>query len=326
MRLDIPLDELDRIESSLPRLAPWMHPFQLGDGVYTGYFKHHQLDQTYCTRASEPAFVERMHAAFEEYMEARPFALLDELLQHVQDPASASALDIACATGRATFYLAQAGVGAVRGVEIRPEQIEQARLLRDADTLLSQAGVTLDHVSTSADDPDFLAGERYDLVLSLGLLYHLTNPIQHLINLRRLTKRFALVHTTAQTVGPQLWHWRTENPAWMTKAVGGFSLLPYVLDVPRLLREIGFDRVSFVFHPLVEPLQRRLVGALERRDASSGGTVARAAAWARYRVASRAIGHAIAREEGRLERAYLAPGQFAWLAEVRPESGSTLVP
>jgi hypothetical protein len=188
------------------------------------------------------------------------------------------------------------------------------------------SAVVLDHVAVSADDPEFLAAERYDLVLSLGLLYHLMNPIQHLINLRRLTRRFALVHTSAQVDGPGLWRWRTEDPAWVTKAVGDYSFLPYILDLPRLLHAVGFDRVSFLFHPRVEAHQRRMIGALERRDATTGGPLPRAVGSVRYAVASRAIGREVDREIARFERTYLAPGQFVCLAEVSPDSGSTLVP
>ena len=41
----------------------------------------------------------------------------------------------------------------------------------------------------------FLKNKKIDLVLSAGLLYHLSNPIQHLVNCREIAKKYVIVHT-----------------------------------------------------------------------------------------------------------------------------------
>jgi hypothetical protein len=84
---------------------------------------------------------------------------------------------------------------------------------------------------------------------------------------------------------------------------------------------VGFDRVAFVFHPLLEPLQRRILRVLERRDAvTSVSRAARVARRVRDDFALRELGATVTREEARLRPVYHAIGQFSCLAEIGPPS------
>jgi SAM-dependent methyltransferase len=165
-----------------------MHPFKLGHDAYVGTFKHHRLPGSVFLR-SEPELYDAAARAYADVTSGEPFARLDEALVWLGvDVAETTFLDIACATGLYSFHLAARGAKRVRGVEIREQQVEQARLLQRLDERFARAPLTFD-LQTSGDDPAFLAGERYDVVLSFGLLYHLADPWQHLRNLRRLARR-----------------------------------------------------------------------------------------------------------------------------------------
>jgi SAM-dependent methyltransferase len=199
-----------------------------------------------------------MRAAFQDYMAGRPYGLVEDAARMAG--LNGTFLDIGSATGRYSFALALAGAD-VQGVEIRPEQVEQARLIQSLDERLSRASVSFRHDPTSADDPSFLSGEEYDVVVSWGLLYHLANPVQHLRNLGRLAKRAAIVNTMTHQGEPGSWRLLLSDPNWVTKSIEGVGWQPHFLEVPRLLHAAGFDRVDIVFDPLTEELQRRWISS-----------------------------------------------------------------
>jgi hypothetical protein len=136
----------------------------------------------------------------------------------------------------------------VLGVEIRPEQVQQATLIRELAPERF-AGVRFEHDPTSADDAAFRAGEHYDVVLSFGLLYHLTDPFTHLRNLRRLAGRAAVVKTLTHARERGFWMYVPEEPSLMTKATSGVSWIPHFADVPEHLRAAGFSQVETITRP-----------------------------------------------------------------------------
>jgi SAM-dependent methyltransferase len=239
-----------------------MHPYRIGERVYTGYHKAHGIEQTYCISSSPDELVERHAHAFSAYMSGRPYWHVDDALR-LLGPVG-DVLDIACASGRFSFRLAHQGVARVRGVEIRAEQVAQCELLRRADRRLEGLALSFEHVAVSADDPDFLAGDEHDVVLSMGLLYHLTNPLEHLRNLARLARRAALVYTLTHRQMRGGWELQREDARFVTKATGGVSWIPHFADLPDLLRDAGFSRVDVLVHPLEARFQERLRRELER--------------------------------------------------------------
>jgi 2-polyprenyl-3-methyl-5-hydroxy-6-metoxy-1,4-benzoquinol methylase len=269
MELSIPIERVRELESEFLRRQPWMHPYQLADDVIVGRFKEHRIVETCCVSTSEPALKAGMQKAFADYMEGDPYHHMDELIRRLNgDLSTSSVLDIACATGRFSFYLALNGARRVRGIEIRQEQVDQAELLRREDDRFGGLDLAFECEPMSADDPAFLAGEKFDVTLSMGLLYHLVNPLQHLQNLARITRRATLVFTMTHAARPASWLMFPEDPAGMTKGVGGISWVPHYAEVPKLLRQCGFSRVEIPVHPLVVPFQER-----QARAALEGGSV-----------------------------------------------------
>jgi hypothetical protein len=274
----------DELEARLEALEPWMHPFQLGPETFVGLLKYAGLGTTVVTRASPPELRERYRAAFDAYMEGDPYYEIRELARLVGDAPRRSLLDIASATGAFTFAARLEGFRA-RGVEIRPEQVEQARLIASLDPRLHD--VEFVHDPTSADDPAYRDGEEHDIVLSLGLLYHLVNPLQHLANLRRLAREAAMVRTLTHAGPRGVWTLGRESPAGITKAVSGIAMRPHPADVPALLREAGFSRVETIVAPSLKSLQEPVLRQRDRSPlARAGRAVAPGAATTAFRVAN----------------------------------------
>lgn len=243
------------LEQELLDRQPWMHPYRLADDVIVGWFKGVVPDDTtVCVSTSAPAQVSLMRFAFDRFMASDPSYDVRELVKRVGP--DGSYLDIACATGWYSHALADLGVQRITGVEIRREQVEQGDLIRRLGAERF-AAVRFEHDPTSADDPSFRAGESYAVVLSLGLLYHLTDPFAHIRNLRRLATRAVLLNTLTHARERGYWLHVHEDAAWMSKAWSGVSWIPHFADVPDLLHAAGFSRVEGVTRPALQSARAR---------------------------------------------------------------------
>lgn len=243
----------DELERRLVEMQPWMHPYRFGPETIVGYFKDVETERTACITGDDPALIDRMRRAYERRLSTAGWEV-QMLAERLGDVSRMTALDIACATGLHSFELARAGFGHVRGVEIRPEQVEQARLVRDVDRSGDLAAVVFDHEPVSADAA-FLAGERYDVVLSMGLLYHLVDPVEHIRNLRRLAGRAVMLRTFTHARDRSFWSFHREPAAWMTKATQGRGFQLHFADIPDLLLAEGFERVDVLAPPELADVQ-----------------------------------------------------------------------
>lgn len=161
MRFSIPQSELPTLHTAMPRLAPWMHPFQFGDSSYVCYFKWLGFKESYWTPDSPAGELAQTRQAFNDYMQGHPYHHMDVLAAALGSQRERySVLDIASATGRYSFHLAMNGFGSVTGVEIRPEQVEQAQLIQQLAPELQGKPLQFKHDPTSADDPAFRAEEE----------------------------------------------------------------------------------------------------------------------------------------------------------------------
>lgn len=104
--------------------------------------------------------------------------------------ASASVLDLACHQGWFAVQMCRAGFGHVVGVDARDSHIQDSELIRDIyglDQLSFRQGDIHDQ---TAQDPG-----QFDVVLMLGLLYHLENPVGALRTCRELCKKCCIIET-----------------------------------------------------------------------------------------------------------------------------------
>ena len=167
----------DALRAKLAELGPWYVPFALGDPP-----------------VNTMEFTDNFGAAIFADDNAQRMQFRTELiggtLSHLfgDELGAMSVLDIGCNSGWFSFDLADRGARVVDGVDLRPQNIEQAEFLREYFSL----GNTHFEV---ADAMSFDETRRWDLVLNLGVLYHVTDPLRLLQRTYELCDRYAIVDT-----------------------------------------------------------------------------------------------------------------------------------
>ncbi len=165
----------EELRERLAALGPWYVPFALG-GVNTMEFTD---DFGSAIFADDNAL--RMQFRTE---------LIGGTLQRLfgDELPGMSVLDIGCNSGWFSFDLAHRGARRVDGVDLRAHNIEQARFLGDYFGL---AQTHFDVADATAFDDD----RHWDIVLNLGVLYHVTDPLSFVQRTYELCERFAVLDT-----------------------------------------------------------------------------------------------------------------------------------
>jgi len=86
------------------------------------------------------------------------------------DLTGCSVLDVGCNAGFYSIEMARRGASRVVGIDSDPRYLAQARLAAEAE------GVEIDLRQMSVNDVGRL-GERFDLVIFMGVFYHLRHPL-----------------------------------------------------------------------------------------------------------------------------------------------------
>jgi len=138
-------DEARELRERVEALAPWFQNLDLGHGIQTA--PDHFL-------GDYPAF------KFRRFADALP-----------EDLAGASVLDIGCNAGFYSVEMKRRGAGRVLGIDSDDRYLAQARLVSEA---LGFADI--EYRKLSVYDVGAL-GEKFDLVIFMGVLYHLRHPL-----------------------------------------------------------------------------------------------------------------------------------------------------
>lgn len=176
----------------------------------------------------------------------------------------ARALDIACHEGWFSHRLLDWGAREVVAVDIRDVNVRRARLLRDHYEIPAER-LKVERADVYDLDADALG--QFDVVLLLGLIYHLENPIGAIRIARALTRGVCLLETqlTRQaapirtgwgipdefTDEPASWAARFEAPEEQDTqplaAFGGvISLIPNRAAVEQAMTVAGFSGVEAI--------------------------------------------------------------------------------
>jgi len=220
---------------------PWFYRFELPDGQHT---------QSYL-----PAEAQAVHST--------RLQMLDACLQPRFDGrwSQLRAIDLACHEGFFSAHLTGLGVAEVLGIDARQNHVEDALLMARA---LERSGFTARKADIFDLDPDALG--RFDIVLNLGLIYHLENPVGALRLSRALTRQVCLVETQVapNLSGPLDWgHYEFVKPMQGSFAVideteetrgpemstAGICLAPSVEALLWIMTKVGFDRVELLKPP-----------------------------------------------------------------------------
>ena len=219
----------------------WFYPFRLPSGQVTPTYDGGALDAIHSTR----------------------LAMLQSALRSEfgQSIAERSVIDIACHQGWFSTQLAQMGARDVLAVDARAEHVADATLIRDA--------LGLRNMRVQQSDVHALTREatgQFDIVLMLGLIYHLENPVGALRIAQALTQRICLVETqivpgmtgmvdygSFRFVRPLKGSFgiidETEETHGPEASTTGICLVPSLEALLWIMRKIGFHRVEVLPPP-----------------------------------------------------------------------------
>ncbi|MHC5064272.1 MAG: class I SAM-dependent methyltransferase [Planctomycetota bacterium] len=144
-------------------------------------------------------------------------------------------LDIACSSGYWAIQCALLGAEVV-AFEARPEQIELANLVKSAVGLTNVDFRVMDYWDMS---PERLGG-KFDLVLNLGILYHLPNSILALERTFAMAKKQVLLDTAVYPADGPLIKLQWDRSEDIRSAVDeGVAALPSKAAVEMMLQHVG---------------------------------------------------------------------------------------
>lgn len=220
---------MDEIE----RLAPWMYEFTFDDGSRTPLLSEH---------------LRAIHAV--------RLSMIADLLDIASLQRGASVLDLACNEGWFALELAKRGATDVLGIDSRPRNIEKAELARDR--------LGLRACRFAVGDVTEMTLPPADVVLLLGIVYHVEDPIRLIRRAAAAARRVLVVETQllkpheplrfgwgspVARESPDAFAMLREDPATNDlSAQRGFSLVPNASAVVSILRDIGF-RLVVQLHP-----------------------------------------------------------------------------
>jgi tRNA (mo5U34)-methyltransferase len=215
----------------------WFYPFRLSSGRVT---------ESYL--APEVALI---HQTRLQMLQAAVGAHFGQPL-----PAGLTAVDLACHEGWFSQHAAAMGFRDVLGLDARADHVDDARLVAAA---CGASGVRYAQCDVHAVDAAALG--QFDLVLCLGLLYHLENPVGALRVARALTRGLCLIETQ---VAPGLGGWidyghhtfvkpvvgsfaivdETDETHGPETSTTGICLVPSLEALLWILRKVGFARAE----------------------------------------------------------------------------------
>lgn len=144
-------------------------------------------------------------------------------------------LDIACNSGFWSFQCALLGAEVI-GFDARTELVEQAKLIQRIVGLSNVDFRLLDFWEMS---PESLGG-TFDVVLNLGLLYHLASPIEALRRTKSMSRDCILLDTQLLPWGNPVVKLQWEEDAAIQNANrSGIVAIPTKSSVELILRDIG---------------------------------------------------------------------------------------
>jgi len=223
------------------RAREWFYDFELPDGSHTTTYHGGELDAIHDTRW--------------------------RMLQHCLDGefpdglGPLQGLDLAAHQGWFSIRLAQAGMGRVVGVDANSGHVEDASLMASALGLRQ-----LEFTNQDIFDLGDAGAGQYDVVLMLGLLYHLENPVGALRLARALCRRLCVIETqivpgmsgkvdfgSYRFVRPLKGSFglidETEETHGPEAGISGICLVPSLEALTWLLEKVGFSQVEVLRPP-----------------------------------------------------------------------------
>jgi len=218
----------------------WFYRFDLPDGSSTTSYLPEQVRPVHETR----------------------LAMMRERLEPLCRAEDLTAIDFGSHQGWFSVELAKMGCNRITGVEPRQRHIEDARLMVQALGLESK----ISFIQSSVEQIDSVSLEPADIVLMVGLLYHLENPVAAIRTAYKYCRRVTVIETQ---VGPHLsgmLDWgnaefvrpikgcfcvidETEETHGPEASTAGICLVPSAETLVWIMQRVGFRDVALINPP-----------------------------------------------------------------------------
>ncbi len=184
-----------------------------------------------------------------DYITTQIAAEFDRDLAAPQPFADLRILDIGCGGGLLSEPMARLGAEVV-GADAAPRNIPVARLHAE------QSGLTIDYRHTTAEDMA-AAGERFDVVLNMEVVEHVSDPLAYLTACHDLLRPGGLMVCSTLNRNPKSYLMAIVGAEhvmrWLPKGTHDWAKFITPDELCDLLRRAGLDpvdRKGMVFNPL----------------------------------------------------------------------------
>jgi tRNA (mo5U34)-methyltransferase len=239
-------EDIRRVRQRVAELAPWFHNYEIAKGVWTN------ADGA----GPGPDYPARRWAHVKPWVEGL---------------SGKSCLDVGCSSGFFSLKAAELGAASVLGVDSG----EQVRATEQARFAAETLGLQASFQTVSVYDLPHL-GRTFDVVLFMGVLYHLRHPLLALEALRKICAGTLILQTiTTPSAGrlselpgvsrnvqlnvPQMLDRRFPSAQFIEGGLAGDEscwFVPNVEGVAAMLRSCGFKPKDFVFPNVQEVFVR----------------------------------------------------------------------
>ncbi|MBO0798930.1 MAG: methyltransferase domain-containing protein [Blastocatellia bacterium] len=153
-------------------------------------------------------------------------------------------LDIGCNCGFFTLEMAHLNANYALGVDFRKENISQANLLKHAFGVVN-AEFEIANIKDYVSD-----GRQFDVVLNLGLMYHLSTPYEVMKLCFELARDFCVVDTITHTEPFSGFHVLSKDPSISIEGDLSFELQPTYRGILDTIMAAGFKEVVEIVAPV----------------------------------------------------------------------------
>ena len=225
-------DRIERLQAEADALAPWQYRYELAPGIFTpNSDEHHEWN----------LLRRRM------IMGALGAALGRDGF------AGRTFLDGGCNAGLWSFELHRAGARDIDAFDARAENIEKCVFIRDARGI-PESELRFRQGNLYEMEKEFGV---HDVVLGLGFMYHLSDPIEVARQLAAVTREICVVDSNVNTQPGNVCLYRTEDPSLHHNAVETSVIVPNRNALIEMLQVGGFGIVTQVQPPSWAPAMYR---------------------------------------------------------------------
>lgn len=177
--------------------------------------------------------------------------MLQQIIEHLGGVAGSSVLDVGCNAGYFPISLSRAGAARAVGYD----RVDYKKTM----ALLNEICGTKAQFRLWDYDGGLTAGEKHDVVLSIAVLVHLSDPLRHLAWLGSAAKRALFVLTPCHRDDDLSIRYHTVNRYYSNQFPNCFD----VTTVSRKLLRLAFEQMGFskIFEISTAPMSEHWQGA-----------------------------------------------------------------